>query len=69
MSAQLADLHPRFLQPSLARDERHAVVAQLTRAALGAVAAAAQDVIGQVVTVAGVSGGVPLQQHRGLVDD
>lgn len=69
VSAQLADLHPRFLQPSLARDELHAVVARLTRAALRAVAAAAQDVIGQVVAVTGVSRGVPLEQHRRLVDD
>lgn len=64
---QLADLHLRLLQPSLARDERHAVVARLTGPALAAVAPAAQDVIGQVVPVAGVTGRVPLQHHRRLV--
>lgn len=69
VGAQLADVHSGFLQASPPRDIEHAVVARLARTPLAAVAPPAYDVVGQVVAVTGVARRVPVQRHRGLVDN
>lgn len=65
---QVADQHPAFSQAQLSRDEVHVVVAVGAGPSVGA-ALPAHDVVHDVAAAARLPGGVPLQDHRGLVDD
>lgn len=68
MRQQVADEHPGFGQAQLSRDEVHIVIAVGAGPSVGA-ALLAHDVVHDVAAAAGLPGRVPLEDHRGLVDD
>lgn len=68
MRQQVADEHPSFGQAQLSRDEVHIVVAVGAGPSVSA-ALLAHDVVHDVTAAAGLPGRVPLEDHRGLVDD
>lgn len=68
VSQQVADEHPAFGQAQLSRDEVHVVVAVGAGPSVGA-ALLAHNVVDDVAAAACLPRGVPLEDHRGLVDD
>lgn len=68
MCQQVADEHPSFGQAQLSRDEVHIVIAVGAGPSVSA-ALLADDVVHDVTAAAGLPGRVPLEDHRGLVDD
>lgn len=68
MRQQVANEHPSFGQAQLSRDEVHIVVAVGAGPSVSA-ALLAHDVVHDVAAAAGLPGRVPLEDHRGLVDD
>lgn len=65
---QVADQHPALGQAQLPRDEVHVVVTVGAGPPVGT-ALLAHDVVDDVTAAARLPGRVPLQDHRGLVDD
>lgn len=65
---QVADEHPGVRQAQLARDKVHVFVTVRAGAPVSA-ALLAHDVVNHVVAAARLSGGVPLKDDRGLVND
>lgn len=68
MRQQVADEHPRFGQAQLSRDEVYIVVAVGAGPSVST-ALLADDVVHDITAAAGLPGRVPLEDHRGLVDD
>lgn len=68
MRQQVADEHPSFSQAQLSRDEVYIVVAVRASPSVGT-ALLAHDVVHNVAAAASLPGRVPLEDHRGFVDD
>lgn len=65
---QVADQHPAFGQAQLSRDEVHIVLAVGAGSSVST-ALFAHDVVHNVATAARLSGRVPLEDYRGLIDN